>query len=151
MQISLTICQRDLLLSNFFFSSCFLFPSGSIRTCHDDNFSSLKLYFEELQPRRTSLISKLFSSESRFLCYLSGLPKSCSILAEKITKKMLRSNDEVELVMVLLATFRLEYEDDHEHEFSIPSTRFRFGGPKFSKCACSELETRTRSRLRTPI
>ena len=51
-----------------------------------------------------------------------------------------------------LATFRLEYEDD-EYEFSVLSTRCRFGGRKFSNCACSELETRTRtrSRPRTPI
>ena len=51
----------------------------------------------------------------------------------------------------LIATFRLHYEDDYEHEFSVLSTRFRFGGRKFSKCACSELKTRTRSRPRTPI
>ena len=50
-----------------------------------------------------------------------------------------------------LATFRLQYEDDYEYEFSVLSTRFRFGGRKFSKCACSELKTRTRSRPRTPI
>ena len=51
----------------------------------------------------------------------------------------------------LIATFRLQYEDDYEYEFSVLSTRFRFGGPKLSKCACSELKTRTRSRPRTPI
>ena len=39
-----------------------------------------------------------------------------------------------------LATFRLQNEDDYEYEFSVLSTRFRFGGRKFSKCACSELE-----------
>ena len=50
-----------------------------------------------------------------------------------------------------VATFRLEYEDDYKYEFSVLSMRFRFGGRKFSKCACSELETRTRSRPRTPI
>ena len=30
-----------------------------------------------------------------------------------------------------IATFRLEYEDDHEYEFSVLSTRFRFGGRIF--------------------
>ena len=50
-----------------------------------------------------------------------------------------------------LATFRLQYEDDYEYEFSVLSTRFKFEGRKLSKCACSELETRTRSRPRTPI
>ena len=50
-----------------------------------------------------------------------------------------------------LATFRLEYEDQCEYEFSEQSTRFRFGGRKLSKCACSELKTRIRSRPRTPI
>ena len=50
-----------------------------------------------------------------------------------------------------LATFGLEYEDDYEYEFSVLSTRFRFEGRKFSKCACSEHKTRTRSRPRTPI
>ena len=48
-----------------------------------------------------------------------------------------------------IASFRLQYEDDYEYEFSVLSTRFRFGGRKFSKCACSELKTRTRSRPRT--
>ena len=48
-----------------------------------------------------------------------------------------------------IAAFRLQYEDDYEYEFSVLSTRFRFGGRKFSKCACSELKTRTRSRPRT--
>ena len=55
------------------------------------------------------------------------------------------------LCKVILATFRLEYEDDYEYEFSVLSMRFRSGGQKFSNCACSELETRTRSRPRTPI
>ena len=50
-----------------------------------------------------------------------------------------------------VATFRLQYEHDYKYEFSVLSTRFRFGGRKFSKCACSELKTRTRSRPRTPI
>ena len=34
---------------------------------------------------------------------------------------------------------------------SVLSMRFRFGGRKFSKCACSELKTRTCSRSRTQI
>ena len=34
---------------------------------------------------------------------------------------------------------------------SLLSTHFRFGWRKFSKCACSELKTRTRSRPRIPI
>ena len=51
----------------------------------------------------------------------------------------------------ILATFRLQYEDDYEYEFSVMSTRFRLEGRKCSKCACSELKTRTRSRPRTPI
>ena len=32
---------------------------------------------------------------------------------------------------VKIATFRLEYEDDYEYEFSVLSTRFRFGGENF--------------------
>ena len=51
----------------------------------------------------------------------------------------------------LLTTFRLLYEDDYEYDFSVLSTPCRFGGRKISKCACSELKTRTRSRSRTPI
>ena len=51
----------------------------------------------------------------------------------------------------IIATFRLQYEDDYEYEFSVLSTRCRFKGRNFSKCACSELKTRTRSRPRTPI
>ena len=50
-----------------------------------------------------------------------------------------------------IATFRLEYEDDYDYEFSVLSTRSRFGGREFSKCACLELTTRTRGRPRTPI
>ena len=46
---------------------------------------------------------------------------------------------------VLVATFRFQYD------FSVLCTRFKFEGRKLSKCACSELETRTRSRPRTPI
>ena len=38
-----------------------------------------------------------------------------------------------------IATFRLQYEDDYEYEFSVLSMRFRFDGRKFSKCACAEL------------
>ena len=48
--------------------------------------------------------------------------------------------------ILTLATFRLQCEDDYEYEFSVLSTRYRFGGRKFSKCACSELKTRTRCR-----
>ena len=54
-------------------------------------------------------------------------------------------------VFASLATFRLQCEDDYEYEFSLLNTRFRFGGRKFSKCASSELKTRTRSRPRSPI
>ena len=46
----------------------------------------------------------------------------------------------------ILATFRLQSEDDFENEFSVLSTRLKFEGRKFSKCACSELKTHTRSR-----
>ena len=51
----------------------------------------------------------------------------------------------------MLATFRLQYEDDYQYEFSVLSTRFRFGGRRLLKCACSELKTRTRSRPRSQI
>ena len=53
--------------------------------------------------------------------------------------------------MQVLATFRLQYEDDYEYVFSVLSTRFKFGGRKFSKRACSELKTRTHRRPRTAI
>lgn len=50
------------------------------------------------------------------------------------------------------ATFRLEYDDDYKYEFSALSTRCRFGGRNFSKCACLKLKSsRTCSRRRTPI
>jgi len=38
-----------------------------------------------------------------------------------------------------IATFRLEYEDDYKHEFTVESMRFRLRGRKFSKCGCSVL------------
>ena len=44
------------------------------------------------------------------------------------------------------ASFRLQYENDYEYEFSVLSTRSRFEWRKMSKCGCSELKTRTRSR-----
>ena len=50
-----------------------------------------------------------------------------------------------------IATLRLQYKDDYEYEFSVLSMRFRFEGRKFSKCACSELKTCTRSRPRITI
>ena len=52
------------------------------------------------------------------------------------------TNDDIQDVVVvdgLLATFRLQYEDDYEYEYSVLSTRFRFDGRNFSNCACSEL------------
>ena len=55
------------------------------------------------------------------------------------------------LLELSLGTFRSEDEDDCEYEFSILSMRIRFGGRHFSKCACSEQETRTCSRPRPPI
>ena len=61
------------------------------------------------------------------------LPKKCLHLAQSVN---------VDLLM-LIATFRLQYEDDYEYDFSVLSTRFRFGGRKLSKCACSEFKTRT--------
>ena len=54
-------------------------------------------------------------------------------------------------MLFIQATFRLQYEDDYEYEFSVLSTRFKFGRQIISKRACSKLETRTRSRPRTPI
>ena len=38
--------------------------------------------------------------------------------------------------MAVLATFRLEYEDDYEYEFTVPSMRFRLAEGRFAKCAC---------------
>ena len=46
---------------------------------------------------------------------------------------------------LIVATFKLEYEDDYEHEFTVLSKRLRFGGRQFLKCACSDLKTRPRS------
>ena len=39
----------------------------------------------------------------------------------------------------IIATFRLEYEDDYEYEVTVLSMRFRLAGRKFSKCECSVL------------
>ena len=51
-----------------------------------------------------------------------------------------------------LGTFRLEDEDDYEYgQFSVLSMGIRFEGRHFSKCACSEQKTRTRSGPRPPI
>ena len=91
----------------------------------------------------------------------SSLPqrRSCKILSDSGRRKpLVRTNLEhfnsfqfhyllrhhCRLRHRYLATFRLEYEDDYEYKFSVLSTRFRFGGRKFSKCECSEFKTRTR-------
>ena len=50
-----------------------------------------------------------------------------------------------------IGTFRSEDEDNYEFEFSVVNMRIRFGGRHFSKCACSEQKTRTRSRPSPPI
>ena len=55
------------------------------------------------------------------------------------------------IIRAKIGTFRPEDEDDYEYEFSVLSTRIRFGGRHFSKCACSEQKTRTRSRPGSPI
>ena len=47
------------------------------------------------------------------------------------------------VVAAKVGTFRSEYEYDYEYEFSVLSTRIRFRGRHFSKCACSERKTRT--------
>ena len=57
----------------------------------------------------------------------------------------------VVLFLKIIETLRSEDEDDYEYEFSVLSMHIRFGGLHFSKCACSEKKTRTRSRLRPPI
>ena len=41
--------------------------------------------------------------------------------------------------VIIIATFRLEYEGDYEYEVTVLSVRFRLAGRKFSKCACSVL------------
>ena len=50
-----------------------------------------------------------------------------------------------------LGTFRSEDEGDYEYEFSVLSMCIRLGARHFSKCACPEQKTRTRSRPRPPI
>ena len=55
------------------------------------------------------------------------------------------------VIMIVIATVRLEYEDDYEYQFSVLSTRCTFVGRQFLKCACSELKTCTCSRPRTPF
>ena len=47
--------------------------------------------------------------------------------------------------LLLIGTFRSEGEDDYEYEFSVLSMRIRFEARQFSKCACSEQKTGTRS------
>ena len=42
-------------------------------------------------------------------------------------------------IITMIASFRLQYEDDYEYEVTALSMRFRLAGPKFLKCACSTL------------
>ena len=46
----------------------------------------------------------------------------------------------------LLSDLQVTVRYSNGYEFSVLSTRFRFEGRKFSKCACSELKTGTRNR-----
>ena len=50
-----------------------------------------------------------------------------------------------------IGTFKSEDKDEYQYEFSILSMRIRFGDRHFSKCACSEQKTCTRSHPRPPI
>ena len=63
----------------------------------------------------------------------------------------LKNKDEVYFLYEEIAIFRLKYVDDYEYGFSILSTRFRFGGRNFSKCACSKLKSRTGGLPRSPF
>ena len=53
-------------------------------------------------------------------------------------------------IPLLLEIFRSKDKDNSEFEFSVLSMRIRFGGRHFSKCACSERKTRSRTRPRDP-
>ena len=75
--------------------------------------------------------------------------QSCHAIT--LSRNLYLKNIQLRLSSNNTVTVRLQYEDDYEYEFSVLSTRFWFGGRKFSKCACSELKTRARSRPRTPI
>ena len=50
-----------------------------------------------------------------------------------------------------IGTFRSEDENEYQYKFSVLSMRIGFGARHFSKCACSEQKTRTRSCPRLPI
>ena len=67
-----------------------------------------------------------------------------------INKLLKNARFDSDLQIAVWGTFRLQYEDGYEYELSVLSMRFRFGGREFSKCACSELKTRTRIRPHTP-
>ena len=87
----------------------------------------------------------------RLLVAISGSPSSKSGMTSDSFQRFGKTDDIRERFTIsvivgkmhcrafLIATFRLQYEDDYEYEFSVLSTRFRFDGRKFSKCACSEL------------
>ena len=63
----------------------------------------------------------------------------------------LMTSYDVSAIQNILGTFRSDDDDDYEYEFSVLSMRIRFGGRHFSKCACSEQKTRTRSRPGPPV
>ena len=64
---------------------------------------------------------------------------------EQYLNRSLRSNCEI------LATFRLENDDDYEYKFSVLSTRSLKNVGLQTMCACLVWKTRTRSRPRPPI
>ena len=115
-------------------SSQFIFLLGrvrleSIRNKNNWNNASKRFSFRNTWiPAARSRIAGIYS---RIYSY-SGISK---------TKAALKT----------IATFRLEYEDDYEYEFTVLRMHFRLAGQKFSTCACSEFCPRTRSRPRTPI
>ena len=68
---------------------------------------------------------------------------SIAAVSQGMAKKMKRINESARCAQISLCSLN--------NEFSVLSTRFRFGGRKISKCACSELIGPSRSRPRAPI
>ena len=50
-----------------------------------------------------------------------------------------KSTEDMILAPSVIATFRLEHENDNEYEVSLLGARITVNKQKFSKCACSKL------------
>ena len=113
-----------------------------------------KLYVEDYISNKCGDYCYIFFTEIRSCCktigffYHVSLPLNNADNIDVISFAI--NNLSLKYISESLGTFRSEDEDEYQHEFSVLRMCIRFEDRHFSKCACSEQKTRTRSRPRLP-